>query len=98
MSDLLQKLQTYGALAYNAEKIASIEQLSDDDAQKLARALNDNKSPEYRAYKYGQDTAEHELDTMLFELARQGDIKAFNEFTAKRNQRIKQNEKASRRG
>jgi len=94
--ELTQRLQTYGALAYPAEKIASIEQLNNTQYLHLLKQLSNPETVEAKQYRHGADVAEYKIDLLLYELALQGDLKAMSEYNSRREQKTKQNAKATR--
>jgi IS30 family transposase len=63
----------FGAFHYSSEKIASILGLKQTEIDK---ELKSTTSELYLLYKKGQDLADYAIDVKLFELARNGDIKA----------------------
>jgi hypothetical protein len=94
--ELIQKLQSFGALGYSAEKIASIEGLNDAQTADLKTRLSTHGTKEQQAYQRGSDTAEYQLDMVVYELALQGDMKALSEYSSRKDRRIKEQQKQNR--
>jgi len=77
-----------GALGYPAAKVASVMEL---DLKVIEAGLSDKESDIFKAYQAGIDYADYVIDLKLFDLARQGDIKAMDKLE-KRKLELKRKE------
>ena len=71
----IKMLKNCGALGYPASKIASVMELP---IKVIEDGLGDKESDISKAYQAGIDYADYVIDLKLFDLARQGDIKAMD--------------------
>lgn len=74
-----EQVINFGAFGYKAEKAATILEISEDQFKKDKEIQ--------RLYKKGEYMAEYVLDLKLFNLAQNGDMKAFEKFEIRKAQR-----------
>lgn len=79
-----ERIRNAGAFGYGAESVAML--LGVDTAW-VAKSLKDTTSELYRLYNAGRVFAEYSIDLKLFELARNGDLKALEDFQFRKESR-----------
>lgn len=72
----------FGAFGYQPEKMANILgwTFAEVDSE-----IQNKESSFYKLYAKGRDTADYVIDLKLFDLAKTGDLKALEEFEARRD-------------
>jgi hypothetical protein len=65
-----------GAFGYDAEVISSLLQVDID----VIKHQFDNKTEFKKLYEFGKNMAKYKLDLKLFEMAKNGDVKAIQQF------------------
>jgi hypothetical protein len=65
-----------GAFGYDAEVISSLLQVDID----VIKQQFDNKTEFKKLYEFGKNMAKYKLDLKLFEMAKNGDVKAIQQF------------------
>jgi len=65
-----------GAFGYDAEVMSSLLQVDIDVIKKQF----DNKTEFKKLYEFGKNMAKYKLDLKLFEMAKNGDVKAIQQF------------------
>ena len=65
-----------GAFGYDAEVISSLLQV---DIDVIKQQFN-NKTEFKKLYEFGKNMAKYKLDLKLFEMAKNGDVKAIQQF------------------
>jgi hypothetical protein len=87
--EFLNSLIGMGSLCYDSKKIINVLDIEDEER---FRADFDNKNSEiYRYYQKGKDKADYLIDVKLFELAKEGDTKAYKLFEARKLERQEKN-------
>ncbi len=69
-----KKLITLGCLGYDVERCINI--VEPDDEAAFRRDFATEGSPVWKAYRKGQDIAAFAIDSKLFDMAKNGDMKA----------------------
>ena len=80
-----EKIVNCGALGYNASKIASVLDVSQDE---VAALLDDPNSQFSKLIQKGEDMCDYVIDLKLFELAKSGDLKALDAFEYRKKKRL----------
>jgi hypothetical protein len=65
-----------GAFGYDAEVMSSLLQVDID----IIKQQFDNKTEFKKLYEFGKNMAKYKLDLKLFEMAKNGDVKAIQQF------------------
>jgi hypothetical protein len=65
-----------GAFGYDAEVMSSLLQVDID----VIKQQFDNKTEFKKLYEFGKNMAKYKLDLKLFEMAKNGDVKAIQQF------------------
>jgi len=86
--DFLKKMRSFGALSYKLKKIINILELNDDEAAELKKDFEDESNELYIAYNKGKDQADYAIDMKLFQMAKEGDLKALESFERRKQNRI----------
>lgn len=87
--DLLNKIKSFGCLYYSIEKIISVLDLDDDTQNQIEKDFWDKSSLIYRKYQSGIDLSDFQIDTRVFNMALQGDLKAIEMYEiSKENRRL----------
>lgn len=77
-------IKNFGAFKYDINKMANIL----DWPPHQVKTEFENKESEYRKlYEQGRDTADFLIDKKLYDLAKDGDLKALEEFETRRDER-----------
>jgi len=71
-----------GALGYGAKKISNITNIEFD---LIKISIEDKNSKIHQLLKKGRDLFDYSIDVKLFELARQGDIKALEKLEQRKS-------------
>lgn len=72
----LKKCVTIGCLGYSVEQCINIVDISPDDERTFREAFRTEGTPVWKAYRKGQDIAAFAIDSKLFDMAKNGDMKA----------------------
>jgi len=72
-----EKIINFGALYYDAEKMAIILEWPLKEVETL---MKDEKSEFKKLYRKGAAVAEYLLNVKIFEMAKAGDLKAFDKY------------------
>ena len=70
---MLEKMQQYGMLGYSINDICIIDGF---DKKKFTEEFNNKNSDIYKAYQKGAAVAKLNIETKLFNQAKEGDIEA----------------------
>ncbi len=89
--DLLNKIVQLGTLAYPLQKIINV--LDIEDVEGFTEAFYDPLSDVARAYQKGVDKSDFVIDSKLFDMAKNGDLKALEKYEANKKQRLWQLQK-----
>lgn len=76
--DILRKMVSMGTLGYSTQKIINILDIENEDA--LRADLQNPESKLFKAYQKGMDKADYAVDMKLYELAKNGDLKALEKW------------------
>ncbi len=78
--DFLKKIVGVGTLGYSIEKIINVLDISDNDINNFILDFKNKNSVVYKNYKKGLDKSDYAIDMKLFELAKNGDLKALEKY------------------
>lgn len=81
-AEILAKVRSMGTLNYHAERI--IKLIEPDDPDQFRRDFYNKSSIIFKEYEKGVIYAEYQIDKKLFELAKEGDVKALEIFELRR--------------
>jgi hypothetical protein len=84
----LTTIKNCGAYQYSIDKCLRVLDLPTDQEVTFIEDFDDPDSEVYRQYNKGKDQADYYLDTKLFSLAREGDMKALDKFEQRRALRV----------
>ena len=79
-----EMIVNFGALEYDAEKIASILGI---DKKQVEEEFKNSESDLSRLFQKGKDMADYVIDLKLFEMAKSGDIKALDKLDSRKRDR-----------
>lgn len=79
-----ERIRNAGAFGYSAESVAMLLGV---DTGWVEKSLKNVDSDLYRLYHSGRVFAEYSIDLKLFELARNGDLKALEDFQFRKENR-----------
>lgn len=82
--EFLKKIIQMGSMGYGVDKIINILDIEEKDKENFAKQFYDKSSLIYKSYKKGVDKADFLVDSKLFDLAKNGDLKAIEMFTEKK--------------
>ena len=85
--ELLTQITQAGTLGYPLSKILNVFDIQDEDQFK--KDFYDETTKINKAYQKGVDKSEFLLDSKLFEMAKDGDIKAMDKLEFRKKQRSK---------
>lgn len=74
--DQLKKLVSLGCLGYTVEQCINVADIPPADERAFREAFRTEGSPVWKAYRKGQDVAAFAIDSKLFDMAKNGDMKA----------------------
>ncbi len=78
----LQEVEGCGALAYPVSKMVNILDITDkNDIEKFTIDFNNLNSVVRIAYNKGRDIADYIIDRKLYQMAKDGDLKAMENFS-----------------
>lgn len=86
-SDYSNKIRTFGALGYSAERIADLLGIKGDERVDLIMRLLTPSDEYHTAYMNGQAIGEWNVDAELAKQAERGDIDAINVLAERSKQR-----------
>jgi hypothetical protein len=92
--EFLKKVVQAGTLGYPLSKILNV--LEVDDVRLFTSDFYDQNSEVFKHYKKGLDKSDFLLDSMLFDRAREGDLKAFDKFEERKKRNLVELEKQRR--
>jgi len=87
--EILKKVVHFGILSYPVDKSLNILDLPSELEEQFITDFNNPKSEVAKNYKKGQDKAEYAIDIKLFEMAKEGDLKAIKEYELRKKNREK---------
>jgi hypothetical protein len=88
----LTKIKNCGAYQYPVDKCLRVLELPQKQEADFIEDFDDPDSEVFREYSKGRDQADYYLDTKLFALARDGDMKALDKFEERRRDRMEDGE------
>lgn len=86
-ADILQKVKAFGALGYNAERIARLLGIPPHFKEDFFLQFNDLQSPVSEAYQQGIAIGDYNLDAALMKKAETGDVFAIQELKERQEAR-----------
>jgi len=86
--DFIKKIRSFGALGYKLKKIANILELDSEDQDELKNEFEKPGSEIHIAYTKGRDQADYAIDMKLFQMAKEGDLKALESFERRKSMRF----------
>jgi hypothetical protein len=93
--DFLKKMVQVGTLGYPLSKIMNV--LDIDDAKQFTKDFDNPKSMVAISYQKGVDKADFVLDSKLFEMAKNGDLKALQKYEERKRDQMYDAENERRR-
>lgn len=84
IEEQIEQVINFGVFDYDAEKIASLLEV---DISEVIDDMNDEESELYKLLKKGRDMADYVIDLKLFELAKNGDLKALDKLEHRKRHR-----------
>jgi len=92
--DFLKKMVQVGTLGYPLSKIINV--LDIDDIKQFTKDFDNPKSQVAISYLKGVDKADFVLDSKLFDMAKNGDLKALDKYEVRKRNNIYRDERESR--
>jgi len=92
--DFLKKMVQVGTLGYPLSKIINV--LDIDDIKQFTKDFDNPKSQVAISYQKGVDKADFVLDSKLFDMAKNGDLKALAKYEVRKRNNIYREERESR--
>lgn len=94
--DFLNKMVQVGTLAYPLSKIINVLEIEDEE--QFSADFDNPASPIAKAYKKGLDKADFLLDSKLFDMAKNGNLKALEQYNLRKRNNIyrEEHEKSKR--
>ena len=92
--DFLKKIMQCGTLGYPLSKILNV--LDVDNEAELKEDFNNKESEVSKNYQKGIDRADFVLDSKLFEMAKDGDLKALDKYERRKDIQIRKKENEDR--
>jgi hypothetical protein len=86
--DFIKKIRSFGALGYKLKKITNILELDPEDQDELKNEFEKPGSEVNIAYTKGRDQADYAIDMKLFQMAKEGDLKALESFERRKSMRF----------
>jgi len=77
--DFLKKIVGVGTLGYSLQKIINVLDIEEKDVEQFTEDFDNQSSPVAIAFQKGIDKADYAIDMKLFEMAKNGDLKALKE-------------------
>lgn len=84
--DFLKKMVQVGTLGYPLSKIINV--LDVDDTKQFTKDFDNPKSKVAISYQKGIDKADFILDSKLFEMAKNGDLKALQKYEVRKRDQM----------
>lgn len=84
--DFLKKMVQVGTLGYPLSKIINV--LDIDDAKQFTKDFDNPKSKVAISYQKGVDKADFVLDSKLFDMAKNGDLKALQKYEERKKDQM----------
>lgn len=84
--DFLKKMVQVGTLGYPLSKIINV--LDIDDEKKFTKDFDNPKSEVAKSYQKGIDKADFILDSKLFDMAKNGDLKALTKYEIRKRDQL----------
>lgn len=84
--EFLKKMVQVGTLGYPLSKIINV--LDIDDAKQFTKDFDNPKSKVAVAYQKGIDKADFVLDSKLFDMAKNGDLKALQKYEERKRDQM----------
>lgn len=81
--EFIKKIVQCGTLGYGLQKIVNIFDI--DNETQFIKDFNDKNSTIAKAYQKGIDKSDFLIDNKLFELVKEGDLKALSKFETRKN-------------
>lgn len=88
--EFLKKMVQCGTLGYPVSKIINVFDI-DDEAQ-FIKDFDNKQSLVYKHYQKGIDKADFILDSKLFEMAKEGDLKALAKYEERKKMQLRKSE------
>ena len=88
-TEMCQKVQNLGALGYPLAMVMNVLCLPPDDRPEFEKLFNDPQSDVFRHYGQGKDIFNFEVDTVLYRLAKTGDIKSLKELEGRQKRYLR---------
>ena len=82
--EIEEQIINFGVFGYSPQKMSNILEIEIDIIQ---TQIKDSNSEFNKLYQKGTDTADYVIDLKLFEMSRQGDLKALEEFERRKRKR-----------
>ena len=92
--DFLKKMVQVGTLGYPLSKIINV--LDIDDIKQFTKDFDNPKSQVAISYQKGVDKADFVLDLKLFDMAKNGDLKALDKYEVRKRNNIYREDRESR--
>jgi hypothetical protein len=92
--DFLKKMVQVGTLGYPLSKIINV--LDIDDIKQFTKDFDNPKSQVAISYQKGVDKADFVLDSKLFDMAKNGDLKALDKYEVRKRNNIYREDRESR--
>jgi len=86
--DFLKKMVQCGTLGYPVSKIINVFDI--DNEEQFVKDFDNKQSLVYKHYQKGIDKADFILDSKLFEMAKEGDLKALAKYEERKKNNINQ--------
>lgn len=84
--DFLKKMVQVGTLGYPLSKIVNV--LDIDNEKQFIKDFDNKNHPIAKAYQKGIDKADFVIDSKLFDMAKNGDLKALKEYDERKRKNI----------
>lgn len=86
--EFLKKIVGVGTLGYAIEKIINVLDIADKDVEAFRKDFNQPNSIVRRAYQKGIDKADYAIDMKLFDMAKNGDLKALYKYEERKEYQL----------
>lgn len=86
--DFLKKMVQVGTLGYPLSKIINVLDVEEKDTVQFTNDFDNQRSKIYISYRKGVDKADFILDTKLFEMAKNGDLKALQKYEERKKEQM----------
>jgi len=88
--DFLKKMVQCGTLGYPVSKIINVFDINNEE--QFVKDFDNKNSMIYKHYQKGIDKADFILDSKLFEMAKEGDLKALAKYEERKKRQIAKSE------